>query len=279
MSGIGLLTGGWGPTVLGGSSGGGASGTRFYFVLEADDGTPTAGQTLSTSEFQVSVNGAAFANRVGAAPTSVGSGAYYYVLDTSEAVQGVVMFKVDKTGFKPTGFPQLYQMKIDTAVTDAQNTILAGISNSESAVAADIAAAQTAINAHTDSQLATERNTINAHTDSQLATERNTIITEIDTRPTAAAIDALLSANHGAGAWGAAGLDVNTIVDAIFAELLEGSVTFGDAVRGLLSLSGGPVTDFKTNTLVFKSLDGAKTRFTVTVSKNGRLSVVVGDLT
>ncbi len=61
--------------------------------------------------------------------------------------------------------------------------------------------------------------------------------------------------------------------------LVEGSNTLADAIRGITSSVGGPVTDFRTGTLVFKSLDGSKTRWTVTLDSSGRIAVVQGDLT
>jgi len=276
--GIGLLTGGWGPTFTTGTVAGGASGTVFYFTLEDDAGALAPGITLSTSEFQVSVNGAAFANRAGSAPTSIGSGAYYYILDNTENVQGTILFKVDKTGYKPTGQPQIYTMKIDTPVTDAQNFLNNAITNAITTLSSTISAAITSINSHTDSELASAITSINTHTDERVDDAQADIIAEIDGRPTAAEIDTQLSSTHGAGAWGTAGLDVNAIVTAVFAALIEGSVTFGDAVRALLSLNGGPVGDFNTGTLVFKSLNGAKTRLTITTDDSGRLVTTIGDL-
>lgn len=46
------------------------------------------------------------------------------------------------------------------------------------ATPADVTAAQTAINSHVDSQLATERNTINAHTDSTVASAQSAILAD-----------------------------------------------------------------------------------------------------
>lgn len=64
-----------------------------------------------------------------------------------------------------------------------------------------------------------------------------------------------------------------------FESICEGSMTYGDAQRLQNSILAGPVLDFTTNTLVFKSLDGTKTRWTVTVSAAGRLTPTPGDLT
>ncbi len=60
---------------------------------------------------------------------------------------------------------------------------------------------------------------------------------------------------------------------------IEGSATLGDAIRLLLSVASGPVLDFRTGLLVFKSLDGSKTRVTGTTDASGRTGVTLGDLT
>lgn len=60
---------------------------------------------------------------------------------------------------------------------------------------------------------------------------------------------------------------------------VEGSNTLGDMVRLMASMMAGPVTDFRTGLLVFKSLDGSKTRLTGTTDASGRISIVLGDLT
>lgn len=73
--------------------------------------------------------------------------------------------------------------------------------------------------------------------------------------------------------------NASTIASAVWAELSEGSMTYGDAMRALVSLIGCKVTDFTTGTFVFKSVNGAKTRWTVTVDQTGRLTATPGDLT
>jgi len=260
---------------------GGASGVRFYFTMvDENTGALTSGLTISASELQLSINGAAFGDRVGATPTSIGSGCYYYVLDSAEAIAGAtVLFKINKTGYKDSaGQPIIQKFVVDTLVGEAQSAILAALTSSVAAVLANQSANVTSINSNTDSEIAAAITAINSHTDTKVSESEGVITDAIDDIPTAAEIDAQLSAAHGAGTWGTAGLDVNAIVTAVFNALVEGSVTFGDSVRALLSLTGGPVGDFNTGTLVFKSLNGAKTRLTITTDDSGRLVTTIGDL-
>lgn len=62
-------------------------------------------------------------------------------------------------------------------------------------------------------------------------------------------------------------------------ELIEGSYSVADILRLIASMNAGPVQNFQTGTLAFKSLDGSKTRNTVTTNATGRTAVVPGDLT
>lgn len=74
----------------------------------------------------------------------------------------------------------------------------------------------------------------------------------------------------------------NVVADtasAVWATVIEGTSTASDIVRGMISVLVGPVLDFTTSTLVFKSLNGAKTRWTVTTGTTGRTAVTQGDLT
>jgi hypothetical protein len=61
--------------------------------------------------------------------------------------------------------------------------------------------------------------------------------------------------------------------------LIEGSAKAGDCMRLLNGVIAGKVSDFRTGTQVFKSLDGSKTRLTGTVDASGRLTITLGDLT
>lgn len=64
-----------------------------------------------------------------------------------------------------------------------------------------------------------------------------------------------------------------------FEATAEGAHTFADLMRLFAGVLAGTVVDFTTGTLVFKSLDGSKTRLTVTTGPTGRLTCTVGDLT
>jgi hypothetical protein len=56
---------------------------------------------------------------------------------------------------------------------------------------------------------------------------------------------------------------VTKIANDVFNTVIEISSTFGDIVRGAMSALVGKVSNFTTGILVFKSLDGLKTRWTV----------------
>lgn len=75
------------------------------------------------------------------------------------------------------------------------------------------------------------------------------------------------------------GAAVIKIAAGIWDALGEGSETYGDLMRGIVSALVGEVTSFLTGTLVFKSLSGAKTRWTVTTNNTGRIDLEIGDLT
>lgn len=72
---------------------------------------------------------------------------------------------------------------------------------------------------------------------------------------------------------------VTEIVTAVWAAVLEGTSTASDLIRGTISALVGTVSNFTTATKVFKSLNGAKTRWTVTTDSTGRTATTVGDLT
>ncbi len=85
-----------------------------------------------------------------------------------------------------------------------------------------------------------------------------------------------------AGAITGDALDVTAleaIADETWGTLLEGSATAADLIRLITGVLAGKVTNFTTGTFAFKSLDGTKTRLTVTVDETGRLTITVGNLT
>ncbi len=85
-----------------------------------------------------------------------------------------------------------------------------------------------------------------------------------------------------AGAIAAAALKadaVTKIANGVFDTVIEISSTFGDMIRLLASVLAGKATNFSTGTLIFKSLNGSKTRWTITTDETGRLTATKGDLT
>ncbi len=66
---------------------------------------------------------------------------------------------------------------------------------------------------------------------------------------------------------------------AVGARLVEGAHTQDDLQRLLVGVIAGTVSNFTSDTLVFKSLNGAKTRITITRDATGRLTDPTGDLT
>jgi hypothetical protein len=76
-----------------------------------------------------------------------------------------------------------------------------------------------------------------------------------------------------------AAANASSVASSVWAAVGEGAHTYGDLMRAIVSLNGCKVTDFTTGTLVFKSINAAKTRWTVTTDATGRLTATVGDLT
>lgn len=72
---------------------------------------------------------------------------------------------------------------------------------------------------------------------------------------------------------------LTAIAAAILGATQEGSHTLGDIIRLITGVVAGKASNFLTGTIVFNSLNGAKTRLTVTTDETGRLSITVGDLT
>jgi hypothetical protein len=70
---------------------------------------------------------------------------------------------------------------------------------------------------------------------------------------------------------------VQSIIDGT-GSIVEGAATLGDMVRLLASVIAGLGQDFSTGTIVWKSLDGSKTRLTGTLDATGRIATVLGDL-
>lgn len=75
-----------------------------FRLVDATDGfTPeTAVDLTAAADVQVSKNGGAFANRLGAAPTEIGAGQYYYELTAAECdTEGMLTLKVTDATSRP----------------------------------------------------------------------------------------------------------------------------------------------------------------------------------
>jgi hypothetical protein len=94
------------------------------------------------------------------------------------------------------------------------------------------------------------------------------------TAPNATSVYVVLAA----GAAGAAPTAV-AVAAAVWGAISEGSATYGDQIRGIFSGVLGKVRGFLSGTLVFKAMDGAKTRFTAVDDDDGRANVTYNDLT
>jgi hypothetical protein len=64
-----------------------------------------------------------------------------------------------------------------------------------------------------------------------------------------------------------------------FDDIGEGSNTYGDLMRGAISILAAKVSGFNTGTIVFRNLADTKNRWTFTVDATGRLTSVANDLT
>lgn len=74
--------------------------------------------------------------------------------------------------------------------------------------------------------------------------------------------------------------DVSTeFATKLLATQVYGTITVEQLLRGVLDSNAGRTSGFGTGTILIKSQDGTKTRFTVTVDATGRTAVTVGDLT
>lgn len=259
-------------TTGGGGGGGGAGGLRIPFTLRDDDGVLQAGIDLSgAGVVQISIDGASYANRHGAAPTSIGDGSYYYELHVDDgAVPPWVLLKV-----KIAGYQTVIQREeiVDPTLTDAIDTIDSNLNSVQSAITDAISTAQSELDSRIDDQTGTIA--------ADILASQGVITTAIDDLPTLTEIvngvTAQITTDHGVGDYTGGGGSVDP--DDFLNAPIEGGITVADALRGLLSAHVGKVTDFNSGVLVFKSLDGMKTRWTVTTDESGRIALLVGDLT
>lgn len=76
------------------------------------------------------------------------------------------------------------------------------------------------------------------------------------------------------------GANPTSVADAVWAKVLEGAHTAADLMRLAIGILAGAVADYTTGTYAYKSLNGAKTRATITANQTGRTAnPVIGDLT
>jgi hypothetical protein len=74
-------------------------------------------------------------------------------------------------------------------------------------------------------------------------------------------------------------VNISSGVTDLWGYAIEGAHTAEDVMRLLAGVLAGKATGFNTGTIAFKSLDGSKTRVTVTTDSTGRLTSTIGDLT
>lgn len=325
------------PSVAGGG-GSGPSGVVVPFVLYDDDGGLAPAIDLSAAGVvQLSLHGAAFANRLGAAPTSLGDGAYYYVLDEDELGVAWVLLKIEKAGYRTViqreTLDGATEAGVATAVANSAATLLAAIeagggASGSGGVKAPYAASyapvvqgsapkfsffvqkmliDTAETDHTIGKTGLVTADFEFYVDDGTNTfgaEAAAAVTEIGggqysvtfTGQVGAAVAGRGSVRvvyapasipvdyqtREVAAWSypiIAQSDASAFAAAVWALSGEGSATYGDLIRLVAGVLAGKVSNFTTNTLAFKSLDGTKTRVTVTKDATGRTAIVIGDLT
>lgn len=217
----GLVTLGWtgfAGTVEGGG-GGGPSGIVIPFTLWDADGELASSVDLSgAGVVKISVNGDTYTNIVGDPPEPVlgRSGEYIYVLDDTEVPPdgGYVRLSVVLAGYQLVMEDCRPTLATAGNVSSSTSTTAANISNAISAINATISSAITNINTNTNTQVAD--------------------------LPTAAEIDTLLSANHGAGSW--AGATAAEILLAILDHNHDTGVTVGGLLARIEAVLTGKAT-------------------------------------
>ncbi|RPH65004.1 MAG: hypothetical protein EHM89_00245 [Acidobacteria bacterium] len=65
----------------------------------------------------------------------------------------------------------------------------------------------------------------------------------------------------------------------VWEQVMEGAHTYGDGMRGALSILAGESSGYDTGTIVFRDLADSKNRWTFTVNATGRLTAVANNLT
>lgn len=236
----------------------------IYNALGELDATATA----SGSELQVSVNGGAWANAAGTL-VSTGAGAYYYQGVAADAVaRGKLSVKFAKTGFLTT-------IAVDDV--DAPTPVLnSGTAQAGAASTITLDAGASGTNDLYKDAIITivggtgvgQVNTITAYVGG----------TKVATVNRAWAINPDNTSKYVIGP-APAGANASSVAAAVGARIVEGAYTQDDLMRLIVGIFAGRTTDYTTDTITAKSLNGTKTRVTWTVDETGRLTVTPGDLT
>lgn len=222
------------------------------------------------SELQTSINGAAWADADGTLVLT-GDGAYYYQGVVGDATTaGKLKVKFKKTGYI-TSISEEDVAEVVTGLEIRSGTAQAG---GASTITLDAGASATN-NLYTDGIVTItggtgvgQVNTITAYAGAtKIATVSRAWAIVPDATSEFVISPAPASANPTA------------VAAAVGARVVEGAHTNDDLMRGLVGAIAGTTTDYTTGTIVAKSLNGAKTRFTWTVDETGRLTVTSGDLT
>lgn len=90
---------------------------RMPIWIESAVGAGVTGLTLNGAEVQLCIDGATFANGLGAA-TAIGLGAYYYEATQAEMVEGIVVLKIIDSGGSP-----MFTVAYDITLVDGADPV------------------------------------------------------------------------------------------------------------------------------------------------------------
>lgn len=275
-----------------------ANSTVHVVIMEEDGVTPYTG-SFAAGDIKVSKAGAAYGN-INCVPSHLESGDWIFPLTATDTnTVGDLTTKVEKNGVQTIvvklgtvvpwdpysttnlGLSNITDIKAKTdnlpsdpadasviaaafAVTDAQVALVKAKTDNiptDPADASDVAAATAAIQADTDNiQSRLPASLVGGRMDSNVQAMANNVMTAA-----ALATDA-----------------VTEIVDAIFAKVIEGTITFLQAARIKLGSAAGETSGYDSGTpgtVLIKSIDGSKTRVTINTDATGRTASTPGDLT
>lgn len=250
---------------------------RFpVYLVDVTDGlTPETGE--AAGQPQISKAGGAFANTT-ATLTAIGNGNYYVELTATELnTLGAIIVR-----YKSANTAE-FSLSAPVVAVNVHDSVRAGLT------ALPNAAAEAAGGLYTRGSGAGQ---INQPANGMVDVNGVRHLGTAYAAPTVAGVPKVEVSAFVAGAITAAAFAVDAIAaaavkaDAVtkiaagtWATVLEGSHTAGDLMRGAIAAFVGKATNFLTGTIVIKSLNGAKTRWTITTDATGRLTVTAGDLT